>query len=148
MVICCLEALLQPFNFPSLRSPDTRGDVKVKHATSHLLMMGCSKESQPQGMTLGGASNQGRSWLRRAQRALGCPLFIKSDDSFVFAYQQDIWVTDPDSPWLPCCHPSPKVQSKLDTAVTTRTGGCGLSRTVEGMGGTPSLSLFLKVLQR
>ena len=45
----------------------------------------------------------------------------------LFAHQQDVWVTTADSPWLPCCHPSPKVQSKLDAAITTPTGGYGSS---------------------
>lgn len=44
----------------------------------------------------------------------------------MFAYQQDIWITVPESPWPQCCHPSPKLHHKLDASIRTPTGGYGL----------------------
>lgn len=43
----------------------------------------------------------------------------------IFAYLQDAWVTL--AAQLPGCYLSPKVQSKVDAAITTCTGGYGTS---------------------
>jgi len=45
----------------------------------------------------------------------------------MFAYQQDVRITVPDSPWLLCYHPSLKVQHKLDAVITSPAGVYGLS---------------------
>lgn len=60
--------------------------------------------------------------MQESSRALCCSLFMESDDWFILilAYWQCIWATIPDSPWLPCCHLSPKIQNELDGAIITR----------------------------
>lgn len=140
MVICCLEALLQPFNFPSLRSPDTRCGFKAYHDHEAHKEPPNLKEGPWEVPLLKGDPGVQPADVQESLTGPGLPTVYKVR-WFIFiciqARHLGHWFRQPLATMLPS---TPQVQSRLEAATTTPTGGYGLSRAVEGREDTPLLS--------